>query len=257
MKTCTNEFYNTRNLFVEYTGYTGPLSYEEWLAVPDDHKAAVLFCQFFDVITLAWYKAASVYSEEADGVAEVLQYLQKAVDGGKKKNPAIMIKGNPKRFTPNYIYRISYNCLYCLCRDPNQHKRRYENECSNIVMCGEDELDLFDTVVDINGDIELSDDARREKFWDIIESVGDDAVTVVCKLLGEDLDWRKSRDKKFVQTKSVNPKNAVEIITVETPVASFKSVSKKMREAVTAEREQEIIRILQERLGDFIDLMNP
>ena len=111
MMNIKNDFYVTRDLFREYVRYTNPLSYSEWCNIPDDNKAAVLYLQFFDQITLAWYKMKSVYSVEADGVGEVLQYLQKNVD---------KIRNDEKRFTPAYIYKVCSNCLYCLCRDPNR-----------------------------------------------------------------------------------------------------------------------------------------
>ena len=175
------ELYATRELFIAYTHYNAPLSYDEWLNVADDLKAAVLYCQFFDQITLAWFKLKSVYSSEADGVDEAVQYLQKNVD---------VIKKHPERFTPAYIYKIMYNCLYCLCRDPNRYKKVYENECSNIQMSSDGEYDIFDTCMDRNNSIESHlNAAERENFWRIIESKGRKAVIVVAELLGEDYDW--------------------------------------------------------------------
>lgn len=176
-----SELYATRELFISYTNYTHPLSYEEWLNVADDLKAAVLYCQFFEQITLAWYKLKSVYSSEADGVDEAIQYLQKNVD---------IIKNNEKRFTPAYIYKIMYNCLYCLCRDPNRYKKIYENECSNIQMGSEGEFDIFDSCMDHKSSIDsLLAAYEKEAIWDAIESKGRKAVIVVAELLGEEEDW--------------------------------------------------------------------
>lgn len=175
-----NEFTTTRNLFASYTNYTRPLSYSEWLETADDCKVAVLFCQFFEQITLAWYKLKSVYSLDSDGVSEVLMYLNKNVP---------MIKADEDRFNPGYIYKVAYNCLYCLCRDMNVKKKVYENEVSNIVSSGEDELDLFNTVID-NESTEVFDmDDRRSEFWSIIESRGKDAIVVVAELLSDNVDW--------------------------------------------------------------------
>lgn len=181
MSTNKSEFYATRELFISYTEYDTPLSFDEWLALADDLKAAVLYCQFFEQITLAWYKLKSVYSSEADGVAEALQYLQKNVE---------IIKADEKRFTPSYIYKIMYNCLYCLCRDPNRYKKAYENEVSNIVLTSDGELDLFDTCVDKSSSVEsYLDPVYLEKFWSKIEAKGRKAVVVVAELLGEEYDW--------------------------------------------------------------------
>lgn len=221
----TNEFYTTRNLFIAYTNYTKPLSYDEWLKSADESKSAILYCQFFEQITLAWYKLKSVYSSESDGVSEVLQYLNKNVP---------LIEKDPKRFTPNYIYKVSYNCLYCLCRDPNRYKAAYENEISNLISSGEDELDLFDTVADEEDYDNFDKDARREQFWRIIESQGDDTVVVVAKLLKEDMDWRESKIRKN---------------------GSYKRITNRDIEKVSEAREHEIILKLRSLLKEYADVL--
>jgi len=171
------QFTTTRNLFIEYTNYTSPLSFDEWSAVADDQKAAVLFVQFFDQITLAWYKANSLGRGLAeDGVSTVLQYLIKNVP---------VIKENPKRFTARYIYRIAYNCLYCICHDIKRDKERFEYETSNICIVGDDEVDLFDTVGSRDSDFELI--AKRDEFWALIEDMDLDTKSVVSKLLGAEV----------------------------------------------------------------------
>lgn len=175
------QFQITKNLFREYTGYTEPLSYDEWNSLPQDHKAAVLYLQFFEQITLAWYKLKSIYSLEEDGVAEILQYLNKNVS---------KIEQDKNRFKPAYIYKVAYNCLYCLCRDPNRYKRTFENEVSNLTTSENgDVLDLFATIV---SDHEIEDQLdkqihlkKREQFWNLIEDMGTDTLTVVSILLGE------------------------------------------------------------------------
>lgn len=208
------QFHQVKVRFREFSGYSKPLTYEEWMATPDECKAAVLYVQFYDQITLAWNKTHSVYSDINDGVSEVLQYLNKNVE---------KIKADKKRFTPAYIYKVAYNCLYCLCRDMNRYRAVYDNECSNIVGYGEDELDLFDTLVD-----EKSESAQFDvdgatsyltnatKVWDIVESMGKDAKLVVAKLLGE---------------KSYTPKEL---------------------NSVSEERTQEIISELRTRLAGFV-----
>ena len=75
-----NQFRETRKLYINYLQYTKPLSYVEWVALPEDHKAAALFVQYFDQIELAWYKAKSFFTSEEDGVYTVMQYLMKNVD---------------------------------------------------------------------------------------------------------------------------------------------------------------------------------
>lgn len=181
-----NEFKETRNLFINSTGYTIPLSYEEWMAVPSGHKAAVLFVQFYDQITLAWYKTKSFFVLEEDGVSTMLQYLMKNVP---------IIEKDPKRFKPSYIYKVAYNCLYCISHNIKRDIERFENEVSNIVSCGEDQLDLFDTIVS-NSDV--YDEISREEFWATIENMGLKTQKVINYLLnGESLNKLGSRTKTY------------------------------------------------------------
>lgn len=168
-----NAFLETKKLFIAHTGYTHPLSYEDWVNVPDDNKAAVLYVQFYDQITLAWYKTKSFFVLEEDGVATMLQYLVKNVP---------LILDNPNKFTPSYIYRVAYNCLYCISHDIKRDIDRYEKEMSNIVEHGEDTLDLFDTVSGSdNGDFD--DVLMRKAFWETIENMDMKTQKVVNHLL--------------------------------------------------------------------------
>lgn len=189
MMNTKSEFAVTKDLFTAYTGYKEPLTYEQWLETAADRKSAVLFIQFYDTITLAWYKLASVYSTEEDGVAEVLQYLE--------KNVPLIIK-DKKRFNPAYIYRVVYNCLYCLCRDPNKFKKAYENEMSNIAVGSDgDEFDLFDTVGNYDDEMDFEKEQARRRIWDIIDKLCNkqkaeskkDYIIVVASLLGDNLDY--------------------------------------------------------------------
>lgn len=211
-----SQFQQAKIRFREFAEYEKPLTYEEWMKAPDECKAAILYVQFYDQITLAWNKLHSVYSDINDGVSEVLQYLNKNVE---------KIKADGKRFTPAYIYKVSYNCLYCLCRDPNRYRAVYDNECSNIVGYGEDELDLFDTLVDEeHSESQFDRDHARSylrnatKFWDIIEGMGKKTQIVVAKLLGEN------------------------------------SYTKKEFESVSEEETEEILRNLRKNLGPYVHI---
>lgn len=182
-------FYATKKLFTEYVAYSAPLSYDDWMTVSENQKAAVLYVQFFEQITLAWYKVRSFYAQEEDGVSTMMQYLQKNVP---------LIKENRKKFTPQYIYKVAYNCLYCICHDIKRDKMRWETECSNIVACGDDVLDLFDTVAaepDFLDGYEL-----RNNFWGALEALGDDAQTVVADIL------------EGTSTRAINKKRRAEIL---------------------------------------------
>lgn len=167
-----NQFRETRKLYINYLQYTKPLSYVEWVALPEDHKAAALFVQYFDQIELAWYKAKSFFTSEEDGVYTVMQYLVKNVD---------KIKNDPKRFSESYIYKIAYNCLYCICHDPITERIRWETTVSNIVPTAEGDLDLFDTTVSIHSEVEIQ--YERNRFWDIINNLDPKARKVVNNIL--------------------------------------------------------------------------
>lgn len=218
--TSSNQFKETYNLFRGYINYSEEYLYDEWLNSPEEHKVAILYCQFYKEITLAWNKVVSVYSQDTDGVDEVVQYLMKNVD---------KIKNDSKRFRPQYIYTVAYNCLYCLCRDLNKKKKIYENECSNIVQHNDEELDLFDTVeackeTSVEGHIS---DNEKERFWSLIEDMGQDTVIVVSKLLNDPMNWSKTGKAKF---------------------------TKKDYDKITEDRFQEILASLKHVLAEFNDL---
>lgn len=171
----SREFYEARKMFRDYTGFEDPLSYEQWMSRPQEHKAAILYVQYFDQILLAWYKTKSFYASEEEGVETALQYLLKNVP---------IIESNPKRFNEKYIYRVSYNCLYCISHDRKCDRERFELEMSNVVASGEDEFDLFDTVASSNV-VDYDDEAIEIKqwFWETIEDLGQDAYSVAKQII--------------------------------------------------------------------------
>lgn len=182
-------FYATKAMFRDYLNYTKPLSYEEWLNVSDDDKAAVLYVQFFDQIVLAWYKVKSFYTPDEDGVSTMLQYLIKNV-------PVIM--NDKSRFTPNYIYRVASNCLYCICHDIKRDRERYDNETSNIQPSGVDGVvDLFDTVCDPEC---ISSAITREAFWKAVTSLdlSDEMYEFVMSLADVTAPKRLNDEKRAI-----------------------------------------------------------
>ena len=164
-------FYDTKKFFKQQLGYTRPLSFDEWNNSKDDLKAAILYVQYFEQISLAWNKVKSFYTPEEDGVYCMMQYLMKNVP---------IIVNNPKRFTPNYIYRVAFNCLYCICHDIKRDRERYENETSNLIQHGGEVLDLFDTVCD---NCDMASQVCNRDMWRSICNLGDDAIFVVEHIL--------------------------------------------------------------------------
>lgn len=220
-------FYDAKAQFINSLEYTKLLSFEEWKEKPDDLKAAFLFVQFFNEIIFAWDKADSIdFGDDAEGVSTVLQYLGKQVkdiqyfrkDDPKKKASAEfrrnnpdgyfekerrIIEENPSKFSSKYIYRVAYNCLYCICgHDRKCDKDIINNETSAIVMHNGEELNLFDSYVDNNSKVEsiVSNNAFKKEFWDIIESEGASAEKVMRYLLSNnrsDLRALSASDKRY------------------------------------------------------------
>ena len=206
-------FYDTRCLYLESTGYTEPLSYEEWAAKPDNLKAAFLYLQFYNEIVLAWTKADCLeIGDDTEGVSTILQYLEKQVRqvqyfckaNPKKKASAEfrrthpdeviaverrIIDENPQKFSPGYIYRTAYNCLYCICgHDRKCDKDRYENETSGIVIQDGKEVSIIDSVADKRGSASDTLDSInfQNEFWSVISELGAKAEKVMRYLLSHD-----------------------------------------------------------------------
>lgn len=167
-----NPFVESKKRFISCLNNVDlPLTYDMWLSLDDQYKAVALFVNFFDEITLAYYKAQSLYSEDEDNISIVLQYLEKNVD---------LIKENPKKYNEKYIYRVAYNCMYCQCRDIKRDRLRFENTVSNITCKGEEEYDAFDFIGDDNDAIS---EMESNKFWDIIDNLTEDERRIVEHLL--------------------------------------------------------------------------
>lgn len=181
-----SEFYNTYKLYREYIGFKDDYTYRQWLRLPDKFKAAALYVQFYNEITLAWYKVKTDWSFEEEGVECINQYLIKNVE---------KIKKDKKRFTPQYIYKVAYNCLYCVCIDPSKNKDRYYSETSETFETGDDSLSWFDFI----GETESYDDEFDVKsIQDFIESLDDDLQIYIQHFLHEISDIQTLRQlKKF------------------------------------------------------------
>ena len=163
-------FYAARSRFRNVVG-SEPLSYEEWLSLDDQYKAAALFVNFFDQITLAWSKAKSFYVLEEDGVSEMMKYLM-------KNTPLIASKKS--KYSPAYIYKVAYNCLYCISRDIKRDRLAYENNVPQYVQCGDDILDLFDTVCDTE---DTDKTISKKNFWALVDSQEWDVKAMIVKIL--------------------------------------------------------------------------
>lgn len=167
------EFKDTFNLFSEAIGLTFPINYTTWMSIPNRLKAAALFVNFYDQITLAWTKACSEFTDDEDGVSTVMQYLMKNV-------PIIM--DNPKKFAPAYIYRVAYNCMGCL-RRVQREQDRYAYTVSQFTVVNDDVLDLFDTIIGSDCFTASELEKLRMEMRNIILNMDKDTIKVVEHLL--------------------------------------------------------------------------
>ena len=186
-----NAFHDTKVCFRDYIQYEEPLSFEDWAKLPTQKKIAALYVQFYNQITLAWDKANSLkFANEEDGVSTVCQYLEKNVS---------RIESDPKRFDAKYIYRVAYNCLYCICgHDRKCDKDRIEFETSGIVMYDGKELDILDMTPDKRGSAEdqIVLSQFEHEFWSIIEDTGLSAEKVLRYLTTKDQNDLKKLTKR-------------------------------------------------------------
>ena len=185
--------YETRNCYRNFLEINIPLTFEQWNELPHDKKAIALYLQFFNEIVLAWEKANTIdFIDCEDGVEVINQYLEKNVS---------IIEKDPKRFTANYIYRVAYNCMYCICHDRKCDKDRLENETSAIISHDGDEIDLTEFAT--KGDTAASEfekDSFEREFWSIIEDSGIEAEKVMRYLLSNneaDLKKMSKRNRNY------------------------------------------------------------
>lgn len=169
-------FFDTYNCMRSFTNYIEPRSYDEWYYLPEDHKAAVLFVQYFDEILLAWSKATTNHTfrgDDEEAVETALQYLIKNVP---------ILNKDKNKFNARYIYRVMYNCMYCIVHDRLRDK--FERECVISTTCvndNGDEIDLFDYVIDYTQDPAKVYQANC--FWNLLENLDTDAKALADKII--------------------------------------------------------------------------
>jgi len=205
MNTSLNAFQEARKCFREGTQFTKDLSYNEWSQKPVDHQAAILFVQFYNQITMAWYKASERYPfiDEEDALSIAMQYLQKQVERN------LMTE---EKFTPGYIYTVSWNAISGLGwtqRDQN----RYANEVSEVVETSEGQVSLYDTVIDSqSGDFDTL--LQDREMMNLIANMGEKTQKVLNYLLnGESLKKVSKRSKAH----GIDPLTSVEVKEDEVP----------------------------------------
>ena len=115
--------------------------------------------------------------------------------------------------------------MYCICHDLKSVQDRWDNEIPNIVMSGEDEVDLFDTVVDTdsNADTVYFQESYEEEFWKAVESCGKEAEKVARYLLsGNASDLKKASSRKANRDKDLLADISVKLEDVDAIVAELR-----------------------------------
>ncbi|MCM1226147.1 MAG: hypothetical protein NC320_01820 [Clostridium sp.] len=177
-----NQFNDTLNLFKSGLTDSAYSTYWEWMLIPDNLKAAALYVNFYDEITLAWSKTRKPFVEEETAVSTLMQYIIKNVE---------IIKDNRKRFTPNYLYKVAFNAFYPLGRikrdiDIWENRRsmyrsvEFEDvdDPDNTYYSHENCLDKSYTVDDYHEDNKLL------YVWAVIDSCDDETKRVIESLIG-------------------------------------------------------------------------
>lgn len=211
-------FYETKKNFIEVLSWNGTIGWDEWMTLSKDKKAAALYLNFYNPIMTAWNKVKSFYTAEEDGVSTMLQYLV--------KNTPILEKDS-KKYTERYIYRVAFNCLYCICHDIKSTRETWENEVFDAVDTVDGEsISLFSYVA-----AKPDRDEDAEEFWGFLESMGPETMKVVYSLINQDYKLNKlSRNNKRY--------NADPLRDIE----------------VTVEKAEEIVEELKVKLAQFKEL---
>lgn len=174
-----NQFAMTREMFANATtAYKFPMSYEDWMNVPEDYKCAALFVNFYDQIVLAWQKQKTYFLEDEDAVSIVIQYLLKNVD---------KIKADRKRYTAAYVFTVACNAIIGFTR-PAPRRDYYDNYQSQYFTDNEgNEKDIFEILED---DVDRFD---AEKFGAIVESLDSADFELFMYLIHNKLSGRKTK----------------------------------------------------------------
>lgn len=164
-----NQFQETKDRFMAATSFVRyPLTYDEWMSLVDELKAAALFVNFYAQIIVAWQKwDRTCYLEEEDAVGTVIQYIVKNVD---------KIKDDRKRYTPNYIYTVAYNALTGFCRVAGR-QWYYTTFMSNTFDLDDGEHDMFDIIED------TVDCFRSSRFRKVISAMNDTQKAIISHLI--------------------------------------------------------------------------
>ena len=102
------EFVKTKKLFEGATpDIKYPLSYAEWIQLPEKYKASALYVTFYQQIITAAGKTHNPNTSETDIISYINMVLVQKLDD---------IKNDPKKYTPAFIYTLARNAAVDVTR---------------------------------------------------------------------------------------------------------------------------------------------
>lgn len=163
------EFYKTKERFQAATpDVSYPLTYEEWVKLPEKYKASALYVTFYPMIISAARRMTDTTMTASDMISSVNMQLIKYQD---------MIAADPHKYTTGYIFSLAYNAMRQIVRIDRYHsvfmKDLPFDHCADWT-----DLDRHETVLKCIS--QIPDNYDRLKM-DIIEKIADKIVEVEMK----------------------------------------------------------------------------
>jgi len=219
-----NQFARTRRDFSEYTGISSPISYEEWSQQSEDMKAALLFVNFYEQITFAWYKSSTEYVYEEDGVDEAINICCKLCGTSLKrlqKDTKSESSMTPDTFQPRYMYRVMKNAFDCLVYTKNGTKTEYhpddkKNPENNRRVQSQYFVDSSgveqDMLATINGSKDLLETIENERLWSVMQSEDDneDVQYIIDRLMRYDERMQEAKNLETLEKVRVSKAKFIE-----------------------------------------------
>lgn len=209
-----SQFVDTYRCLSSQLNYDGnPLTYKAWLRKKDNVKCAYLYLNFYSAVLSAWRKKKVFdYIDEAEAVSFCLKYLQKNVE---------KIKSDEARYTPSYVYTVCVNCMAIL-HFRKCSRERAEQECSSIVVKGDNQVDLFDFVSDsvATKEYEVVDREVNSTLFDVVASLGVKCENVAYHLVSSQISLSKLGPRN--KAKDVDPFAEVSVRKSDLPDIVYK-----------------------------------
>lgn len=182
-----NQFQEAKDRFTEATYFVKyPITWNTWMTIDDELKCAALYVNFYDQIIFAWQNCRTYFLEDEECISIIMQYLMKNVE---------KIKNDPNRYTQGYIYTVAFRSLQGI-RRVGGTKRYYDTYQSRYIDTKDGEVDLLDTLADVN------DCFKNLQMQKAIMNMDDDMKALISHLVfGTRLDAKiRRREDTMIET---------------------------------------------------------